>query len=314
LNQPATHIADIPSTNTTFATGRQKLLGHLAMLVFATLVAGSYSIGAFAVPHIGPAAINAMRFLIGTSLMAIAAYVVLSGRVTLPRAPWRFGLLGLLMAVFFITMFVALGLTTPVATGAVFTLMPLMSAFFGWLFLGQVPRGLVWASLVFAGLGAIWVIFDGDLDAIRAFDLGRGELIFVVGCACHAAYAPLVKRFSRGEPLVLFTMWTLFATGVCIAAYGAVEIARTDWMSLPAIVWIAIAYLAVFTTAGTTFLVQFAALRLPAAKVLAYTYLTPSFIIVFEGLLGHGWVNASVMAGALVTVLGLVVLALSRDG
>ena len=314
MNQPATETADIPSINTTFATGRQKLLGHLAMLVFATLVAGSYSVGALAVPHIGPAAINAMRFLIGTSLMAIAAFVVLSGRVTLPRSPWRFGLLGLLMAVFFITMFVALGLTTPVATGAVFTLMPLMSAFFGWLFLGQVPRGLVWASLVFAGLGAVWVIFGGDLNAIRAFDIGRGELIFVVGCACHAAYAPLVKRFSRGEPLVLFTMWTLFATGVCIATYGAVEIARTDWMNLPAIVWLAIAYLAVFTTAGTTFLVQFAALRLPAAKVLAYTYLTPSFVIVFEGLLGHGWVNASVMAGALVTVLGLVVLALSRDG
>ncbi|MEO4000241.1 DMT family transporter [Mesorhizobium sp. CAU 1732] len=314
MNQPVTLPADTPSTNTTFATGRQKLLGHLAMLVFATLVAGSYSVGALAVPYIGPAAINAMRFLIGTSLMAIAAFVVLSGRVTLPRSPWRFGLLGLLMAVFFITMFVALGLTTPVATGAVFTLMPLMSAFFGWLFLGQVPRGLVWASLVFAGLGAIWVIFGGDLAAIRAFDIGRGELIFVVGCACHAAYAPLVKRFSRGEPLVFFTMWTLFATGVCIAVYGAVEIARTDWMNLPAIVWIAIAYLAVFTTAGTTFLVQFAALRLPAAKVLAYTYLTPSFVIVFEGLLGHGWVNASVMAGALVTVLGLVVLALSRDG
>ena len=55
-------------------------------------------------------------------------------------------------------------------------------------------------------------------------------------------------------------------------------------------------------------------MRLPASKVLAYTYLTPCYIILFEGLLGHGWAGPSVAAGALVTVLGLVVLALSRDG
>ena len=76
---------------------------------------------------------------------------------------------------------------------------------------------------------------------------------------------------------------------------------------------IAIAYLAVFTTAGTTFLVQFAVLRLPAAKVLAYNYLTPSFVIVYEGLLGHGWTTASVAAGALVTMAALLLLALSPD-
>ena len=69
----------------------------------------------------------------------------------------------------------------------------------------------------------------------------------------------------------------------------------------------------VFTTAGTFFLLQFAALRLPAAKVLAYNYLTPTFVILYEGLLGHGWTSASVVAGALVTVLGLAVMALAPD-
>ena len=158
------------------------------------------------------------------------------------------------------------------------------------------------------------MIFDGDIGALLAFDIGRGEAIFLIGCACHAAYAPLVKRFNRGEPLVAFTLWSLIATGSWIALYGVREIAATDWTALPAVVWIAIGYLSVFTTAGTTFLVQFAAMRLPASKVLAYTYLTPCYIILFEGLLGHGWAGPSVAAGALVTVLGLVVLALSRDG
>jgi drug/metabolite transporter (DMT)-like permease len=297
-----------------FATGGEKLLAHLAMLLFAALVSGSYSLGAIAAPHIGPAAINAVRFVIAVSLMAAACMLLLRGGLRVYGSAWRFAVLGALMAVFFVTMFVALRLTTPVATGAVFTLMPLMAAGFGYLFLSQVPRTIVIVSLLFAGCGAIWVIFDGDLDRLLGFRVGRGELIFAVGVACHAAYAPLVKKFNRGEPVLAFTFWTLLATGIWIALWGIDEIAATDWTALPAIVWIVIAYLSVFTTAGTFFLLQFAALRIPAAKVLAYNYMTPSFIIVYEGLLGHGWAGASIAAGAAVTVMGLIVLAFAPDG
>ncbi len=83
---------------------------------------------------------------------------------------------------------------------------------------------------------------------------------------------------------------------------------------MPPIVWVAVAYLAIFTTAGTTFLVQFGTMRLPAAKVMAYTYLTPSFIILYEGLLGHGWASGAVAVGALITMAALLVLALAPDG
>ena len=296
------------------AAGGEKLVAHLAMLLFAALVSGSYSLGAIAASEIGPSAINAVRFVIGIAVMGAAGAVLLRSNMIVRGGAWRFLLLGALMATFFITMFTALRITDPVSTGAVFTLMPLMAAGFGYLFLGQVPRPAVIVSLLFAGCGAVWVIFDGDLDALLGFRIGRGELIFVTGVACHAAYAPLVKKFNRGEPVLAFTFWTLVATGAWITAWGAQEIIETGWDSLPVRVWIVVAYLAVFTTAGTFFLLQYAALRMPAAKVLAYNYLTPSFVIVYEGLLGHGWAGASIAAGAAVTVMGLIVLAIVPDG
>lgn len=295
------------------AIGGEKLVAHLAMLLFAALVSGSYSLGAIAAPHIGPAAINAVRFLIAVALMGAAGLILLRGGLRVMGGAWRFAVLGALMAVFFVTMFVALRLTTPVATGAVFTLMPLLAAGFGYMFLGQVPRAVVIVSLLFAGCGAVWVIFGGDLDALIGFRVGRGELIFVVGVACHAAYAPLVKKFNRGEPVLAFTFWTLLATGLWIGLWGVREIAATDWTALSTVVWLIIAYLSVFTTAGTFFLLQYAALRIPAAKVLAYNYLTPSFVILYEGLLGHGWAGASIAAGAAVTVMGLIVVAFAPD-
>ena len=72
-------------------------------------------------------------------------------------------------------------------------------------------------------------------------------------------------------------------------------------------------YLAVGPTAICFFLIQFASLRLPAPKVIAYGYLTPAFVIVFEAIAGHGLPGLAIIAGAGVTVLGLVVLAVVRD-
>jgi len=66
-------------------------------------------------------------------------------------------------------------------------------------------------------------------------------------------------------------------------------------------------------TAVCFFLIQFASAHLPAAKVIAYGYLVPALVIVLEGIAGHGWATLSVAAGALVTVLGLLVLALLRE-
>lgn len=296
-----------------FAVGRQKLLGHLAMLSFAGLVSGSFSLGALAAPHIGPSALNALRFVLGAIVLGAVALAMSGGTLPRPVAPWRYGVLGGLLAVFFVTMFAGLLHSDPVSMGAVFTLMPVFGALFGYLVLGQVPRMVVLVSLIIAGCGAIWVIFRGDVEAILAFDLGYGEAIFMVGVACHALYSPLVRRFNRGEKLITFTFWTTLATALWISLYGAGEIIATDWAALPVVVWMAIGYLVIFTTSLTFFLIQFASLRLPASKVLSYTFLTPSFVILLEGLLGHGWAPLPVFAGAAVTIAGLAVVALSRD-
>ena len=285
----------------------------MASLSFAVLIAGSFSIGDLAAPFIAPTALNAVRFVIATGLVAGVVLVVARHSIARPTAVWRYGILGALMAAYFILMFVALQIAQPISTGAVFMLVPLMSAGFGWLFLRQVTPGIVLVSLLIAATGAVWIIFRGDLNAILKFQIGKGEAIFFVGCAAHAAYAPLVRKFNKGEPVLHFTLYTLLASTIWIGAIGVRDIVSTDWTALPAIVWLAVAYLAIFATAGTFFLIQFASLRLPASKVLSYTYFTPAFVILIEGSIGHGWVGPSILAGALVTAAAMLVMAFAPD-
>ena len=295
------------------AVGRQRILGHAAALSFATLIAGSFSIGHLAIPHITPLALNAVRFVLATSVMLGVYLALFRSRPPLPTAVWRYAILGGLMAAYLVLMFVALRISTPVATGAVFTLTPLMSAGFGWLFLRQTTGPIVLASLLAAACGAIWVIFRGDIDAMIRLEIGAGEAIFLIGCAAHAAYAPLVRKFNRGEPLVYFSLLTLASSTIWVFVVGAGDIPETAWTALPSIVWVAVAYLAIFATAGTFFLIQFASVRLPASKVLSYGYLIPAFVIAIEGLLGHGWASVSTLAGAAVTAAALLIMFLAPD-
>ncbi|PTW46107.1 DMT family transporter [Rhodovulum kholense] len=287
---------------------REGLRGHLAMLSFSALVAGSFSFGSLIANDIDPVALNALRFLLAGVLIGAAAALGPGLRRRQFRAPWRFLVLGTVFALYFVLMFEGLKTAAPVPTAAVFTLTPVMSAGFGWLFLRQRATPRVAAALAIGGAGALWVIFRADLGALLRFDLGRGEAVFFIGCVAHAAYTPLVRKLNRGEPALVFTFGMMLAALLVLTLYGAPALVATDWAALPPLVWAVLAYLAVCASAMTFVLLQYAALRLPAAKVMAYTYLTPSWVILWEIALGHGAPRALVLGGVALTVLALGLL------
>ncbi len=286
----------------------QPARGHLAMLAFSALVAGSFSLGVLAAPHVDPGALSVVRFILAGVLVGAAA----AATTGLPRtawvAPWRYLVLGGLLAAYFVLMFEGLKTAAPVSAAAVFTLTPLMAAGFGWLFLRQRLTGRMALALAIGGAGALWVIFRADLGALMAFQVGRGEAIYFIGCVAHAAYAPLVRKLNRGEPAVVFTFGMMVAGTVLLALYAWPAVMATDWAALPGIVWVTLVYVAVAASALTFVLLQYATLRLPAAKVMAYTYLVPSWVALWELVL-HGLVQPGlVLVGVAMTVLALGLL------
>ena len=256
------------------------------MLAFSALVAGSFALGGRAANLIDPAALNAVRFWLASLL--VGGVVSASGGVPPGAfgAPWRFILLGGLFATYFVLMFEGLKTASPVSTSAVFTLTPILSAGFGWLLLRQRLTRRMALALAIGGVGALWVIFRADLGAALRFEIGRGEATFFFGVVAHALYTPLVRRLNRGERTLVFTLGVTLASAAILTLWGWRALAATPWGALPAIVWITIGYTTVFASASTVQLLQFAALRLPASKVMAYTYLTPSWVILWDIALG----------------------------
>jgi drug/metabolite transporter (DMT)-like permease len=220
------------------------------MLTFSALVAGSFSLGAIAAPLISPQALTLVRFALAAALVGAAALTTgFTARAV--QAPWRYMILGALLACYFVLMFMGLQTAAAVPTAAVFTLTPIMAAFFGWLLLGQITTSRMWAALALGGAGALWVIFKGDLAALLRLDIGRGEVIYFFGCVAHAIYAPMVRKLNRGESALTFTFGTLVAGFLWLTVWGGPAALSTNWAELPAIVWITLAYIAVAASALT---------------------------------------------------------------
>lgn len=288
--------------------GTEATRGHLAMLAFSALIAGSFSLGGQIANDISPSALNAVRFVIA----AAAVYGVVAARGGVPRAalgaPWRYLILGGLFAVYFVTMFEGLKTAPPVSASAVFTLTPVMSAVFGLLLLRQAVSPRIAFALALGAAGAIWVIFRADVSAILAFGIGTGEAIFFWGCVAHALYTPLVRFLNRGEPILVFTFLTLSGCAAILLVWGAGDIVATDWAGLRPLVWVTLVYVALIASSTTVFLVQYASMRLPSSKVMAYTYLTPSWVLIWELALGQPVPPALVLLGVALSIAALALL------
>jgi drug/metabolite transporter (DMT)-like permease len=284
--------------------------GHLAMLAFSALVAGSFSLGGQVANEIAPAALNAIRFAVSAGVVGVVIGLRgdwgAAGRAV--TAPWRYAILGGFFAIYFVTMFEGLKTAPPVSAAAVFTLTPVMSGIFGYVLLRQVMGARIALALALGAAGALWVIFRADLSALLAFEIGRGEAIFFWGCMAHAAYTPMVRVLNRGEPILVFTFWTLLTTSLIIGVWGWSDILATDWAGLRPLVWVTLVYTAVAASSMTVFLVQFASMRLPSSKVMAYTYLTPSWVLLWELGLGQTMPPIHVLAGVGLTITALALL------
>lgn len=278
------------------------------MLLYAFLISTSFPVGAAITQDLDPVILTFFRFLIGA--VAFGTALLLTGQWQRPSRGllWRGAATGVPMVIFFVAMFEALRWAEPLNTSALFTLIPLMAAGIGFVLNGQRSGPAQLTCLAIAGLGAVWILFDGDIDRLLAFSLGRGEAIFFVGCVAFSAHAPLIRRLHGGYPAKLLTFWSIVTGALILSVFTAPQVTADDMTRGGAGLWLGITYLAVANTAFTFFLIQFAGRVLASHKVMAYTYLCPGFVALLQGALGHGWPITSVWLAILLTASATLLL------
>ncbi|MCJ8324256.1 MAG: DMT family transporter [Rhizobiales bacterium] len=287
-------------------------LGHMAMLAFSIMVAGSFIFVVKISNLAEPAAVNSLRFLIGAVLIGLYMWISKSISKTefkkIMVAPWRFVILAGVFSSYFIFMFEGLKTAASVSSSVIFTLIPVMAAIFGYILLKQITTKRMALALFIGFIGAIWVIFKADMGNLLAFKVGGGELTYFLGCIAHAIFIPLSRKFNWGEKPLVTTFAILVIGSVMMGVYGYDDIVATDWLHMPSVFWLGLLYLAIVNSAITFFLIQYAALVLPSAKVMAYNFLTPVWVILLEVLLGNEWPPVLIFIGIAMTITALILL------
>ena len=281
---------------------------HCLMVLASIIVSSSFTVGEAITHGLQPSALLLVRYVV--AVICLAPLVVVNHGFKLPPAGRLCGysLISVSTVGFFWCMFESLRYTNALNTSVIFTLVPGISGIYSAIFLRErLGRGRLWA-LFFGMVGALWVIFRGDIKRFLGMEVNHGDLLFLAGCFMMAAYTPLVKRLHKQESMVVMTFWVLVTGTVMLFLLSFSGLDAVDWQGVETKVWAGIVYLAVFSTIITFYLTHIATLYLGPTRVMAYSYFYPAFVMVINWGFGKGLPPLAILPGIAVVTLATIVL------
>lgn len=285
-----------------------RINAHWLMLVGIMLAASSFPVGALITNELPPAIMMFIRFLFAAILFA--PYVFIKNGLVLPpkKSMFYYAVLSVPSVVFFWCMFESLRYTSVVNTGALYTLVPAITAVYAFFINREIATKTRIFGLFIGIVGALWIVFKGDFNSFLGLELNYGDLIFITGCLFTGLYNPLVKKFYRGEPMEVMTFWILlFGAGWLLIASGR-SLLEVNWYNVPSEVYGGILYLSLFTTLITFFLRQLCVVRIGATKVSAYGLLVPIFVIIITVSIGIEKFELATLPGILLVIVSMLLI------
>ena len=286
---------------------------HLLLLLSTTIVSTSFIVAELITESLDPMVLTFVRFVIAAVIL-LPIVVFRSGLKIELAAFIRYGCISGCLVIFFWSMFMSLRFTSSLNISVLFTLVPVISA----LYASLINRERIIPSLLLAlitGLvGAVWVIFRGDLGLLLALAWNRGDLIFFGGCLAMALYTPLVRLVHRGEPLEVMTFWVLVSGCLWMLPATVYKLGSASLAATAPAVWLWIAYLALFSTVVSFYITQYATKMIGPTRTISYSYLYPLLVMILNFLLGHGWPPLRVMPGIVLTLTAMLLLIHSSGG
>jgi len=281
---------------------------HSLMFLASIIVSSSFTVGEAITHGLQPSVLLLVRYLV--AVICLAPIVIVNHGFSLPpvRRLGGYSLISISTVGFFWCMFESLRYTNALNTSVIFTLVPGISGIYSAIFLKErLGRGRLWA-LFFGMVGALWVIFRGDLNRLLGMEVNYGDLLFLAGCFMMAAYTPLVKRLHQQESMVVMTFWVLVAGTVLLLLLSFSGLTAVDWQGVETKVWVGIVYLAVFSTIITFYLTHISTLYLGPTRVMAYSYFYPAFVLAINWGFGKGLPPLAILPGVAVVTLATIAL------
>lgn len=281
---------------------------HLLMVFAVALAAGSFPIGALITHELPPAVLMFFRFFVAA--LCFAPYVIYKQGWSLPSYGrlWVYAFLSLPPVIFFWCMFESLRYTSALNTGALYSLVPAITALYAWIINKEDVTALRVIGLLLGILGALWIVFRGDAHKLISLSFNYGDVIFIIGCLFTSLQSPLVKRFYQQEPMSVMTFWMLLFGAAWLLLLSIPYFEQVSWENISNNVYAGIVYMAVFSTLLTFLIRQMVVVEIGATRVSIYGLLAPVFVIIMSLILGLNDFDNSAVFGVLLIILSITIV------
>jgi drug/metabolite transporter (DMT)-like permease len=285
---------------------KQTFIDNFTLLLWVSLMASSFVVSEKLLPYANPLASTALRFILATFLML--PFVWKKAIQELNREVLRqYCIISLFLVFFFLGLFEALKTTTAMRTSVIYTLLPLLSVVLTYLTLKLVTPNKQIIAFTIGSFGAIWVLlaFTDKTLSLNQWRLGDG--IFLAACCCLALHVIFVKRWSTNVAPTVGAFYIMFFGSFLLLPFLVFfgDLSNVAWQQVQ--FWQTLIYLTVFTTIATFFLQQHLLKKVGANRLLAFTYLIPTLVVIPQGITNTSQLYSG-LPGIILTLLALYLI------
>ncbi|MGF1683110.1 DMT family transporter [Photobacterium minamisatsumaniensis] len=285
-----------------------QLKGHLYVILATIVIAGSFIATANVSDQLHPISLNLMRFTIATLTLLPIALMRKNAWQSFWKVLPRSLVISFFFCGYFVSNFAAMLTTTTINVGSIYTLTPLVTALLSVFLLKHRLTLRILVIYLLGMIGTLWVIFEGNLQYLREFNLNQGDLVFLVGVVFMACYTIAMKRLYRDDDVTIMTFANLFGGVVWTLIAVVVVDIDLNWYSLKSEYYPSMAYLAIAATFLTSYLYQKASTYMSPVNISAYIYLSPAFVALLSIAMTGEAIKSTLWIGILLSAFATAVL------
>ena len=201
--------------------------------------------------------------------------------------------------------FRGLELSTPINSGVIITLSPVLVLILSYFFLKEKITIKKILGILIGFSGAVFLILNSSKTGINAPNIPLGNSFFLLNASAYAGYLIIVKPLTSKYNIFTLMKW-LFLIGLILSAPITFnQFIEVKWTELP---WFAIWRMG-YVVIGTTFLTYlfniYALKKLSPTTVGSFIYLQPIITIIFALITANDTLDTTKILSCILVFIGV---------
>ena len=216
------------------------------------------------------------------------------------------------MCINMLAFFRGLEISTPINSGVIITLSPVLVLILSYFFLKEKITIKKILGILIGFSGAVFLILNTSKTGINAPNIPLGNSFFLLNASAYAGYLIIVKPLTKKYSLFTLMKW-LFLIGLILSAPLTYDqFIKVNWSELP---WFAIWRMG-YVVIGTTFLTYlfniYALKTLSPTTVGSFIYLQPIITIIFALITANDTLDSTKLLSCLLVFIGVYLVSIKN--